>query len=146
MRSIRNDTIAGLVIAVIAAIAYLLLKDLRIGTLARIGPGFFPILLTGMLALLSAVLLIKSFFGQNDPAEKWYPRPILFISLAVVVFGLLVERTGLIPATIAAVLVSGLSSTATRPRELLMLAPIVAVVVSVIFVFGLGLPIPILNY
>lgn len=146
MRLIRNDTIAGLAIAAIAAIAYLLSKDLRIGTLARIGPGFFPILLTGVLAVLSAILVITSFFRKSDPAEKWYPRPILFISLSVVVFGLLIERTGLIPATIAAVLVSGFSSTATRPRELLLLAPIVAIVVSVIFVFGLGLPISILNY
>lgn len=142
----RPDTLAGVAIIALAMIAYLLSRDLAMGKPARIGPGFFPFTLIGLLGFLGVALLAKSGLGEHESVERWHGRPIFFVSLSVVVFGILVEPTGLFPAAVAAVAVGSLATSMSRPFEVLILAPVVALLVSLIFVLGLNLPIQILKF
>ncbi|MRX50855.1 tripartite tricarboxylate transporter TctB family protein [Paracoccus sp. S-4012] len=78
-----------------------------LGTLRRMGPGFFPLGLGLVLALIGAGIAVPAL------ARTGTPQPIAWresgaILGAIVVFGLGLERFGLIPTTAAAVLIATL--------------------------------------
>jgi NhaP-type Na+/H+ and K+/H+ antiporter len=61
-------------------------------------------------------------------------RPCVAITASVLVFALLIEPAGLIPAVIAAVLVAGLGSRAIRLREVMIFAMCLAAAMALLFV------------
>jgi hypothetical protein len=71
-------------------------------------------------------------------------RACLAVSGSVLIFALLIERAGLLPAVIATVLVAALGSRASRPRETLILAVCLAAAIALLFVGLLGQPITLL--
>lgn len=113
--------------------------ELSIGRLARIGPGFFPL----VLGVAIAALGIGVLFEPRDAEEKGSPnlRALLFVSLALLAFAWLVERAGLFPATAALVLLVAAGSR-DRPSLLGILGLIggLCTVGYVLFVWVLGLP------
>lgn len=137
------NLVAGLLLMGLAALALWLNQDLRLGTLARMGPGFLPTLLSIALALTGVLILVSGIARHEERIERLYPRPVVFVSLAVLVFGLLVEGWGLFPAAFASVMVAALSGAGNRPVETVALAVVVSLLVSAVFVLGLGLPLPI---
>ena len=67
---------------------------------------------------------------------------LLVVLGAVTAFGLLIESTGLLLAVVATILLGGLASRESRPLELAALAVGLAAFCAGLFVYGLGLPIP----
>ena len=103
----------GLFVAIYAGTHY------RVGEPARMGPGFFPVSLGCILAGLGLIVLLLSF---RPSAHAWEVpsvafRPLIAILTAVAVFGLIVYRLGLVPATVALTFIAALA----EPR--LRLAP-----------------------
>lgn len=112
----------------------------RMGTLNRMGPGYFPTLLGIALVLLSFTLLFErnSEDGERLPAKY---LPILVVPIGMGVFAFMIERFGVYPATTALVIIAGLADQTFRPVFLILMATLVPVAVTVIFVWLLGLPI-----
>ena len=88
------------------------------------------------------LLVLVSLFGRpgvqaDDPVEapKW--KPITMVTIGIVCFALLFERTGLIPALIVLVLVSSLGGEEFKLTE--VLANIVALAILCVLVFKVGL-------
>jgi hypothetical protein len=71
-------------------------------------------------------------------------RPIGCVTLAFVLFGLAVERLGLMLAVVLLVGVASLGSAERSWRETLLVALALAVVSSLIFVVGLSVPVRLL--
>lgn len=113
--------------------------ELSIGRLARIGPGFFPL----VLGVVIAALGIGVLFEPREAEEKSPPnlRALLFVSLALIAFAGLAERAGLFPATTALVLLVAAGSR-DRPSPLAILGLIcgLCAVGYILFVWVLGLP------
>ena len=135
-----SDFWCGLIFLAIGVAFMLLARDYRMGTAARIGPGYFPTLLGGVLAALGLLITLPSLFvaGEQFPRVAW--RPLLTILAAIVVFGLLLEPAGLALAVAALVIISGLADRELRLRESLALALFLVVFSIGIFVSLLGLP------
>lgn len=76
--------------------------ELSIGTMRRIGPGFFPLGLGAIMAILGVGLLFERQDENRDDTRN--PRGLIFISLALAAFAGLLETLGLFPATAAMVL------------------------------------------
>ena len=77
------------------------------------GPGFVPLGLALVLALLGAIVLFKSLTIESEGGEPigrvaW--RPLLAIGAAIVAFAVLIEPAGLVVASIAVVVISSLAS------------------------------------
>jgi hypothetical protein len=114
-----------------------------IGTASRMGPGYFPVVLATILAVLGAVIAFTSLATDGEPVDKFAIRPLIFILGAVVIFGVLVQALGIALGIIVLVMVSAYGGHEFRFKEVLITAIILAVSSVLIFVYGLKLPFPI---
>ncbi|MCJ8145313.1 tripartite tricarboxylate transporter TctB family protein [Ancylobacter sp. A5.8] len=151
-RYIKNpkDVTAGLVLILLAALFAWLGSDLPFGRAVRMGPGYFPMILCGLLAFLGLIVVISGLGAADGDSEapgfgavSW--RGLFFVTLAVVVFGLGIRTLGLGPSMGLAVFLSSLASGKFKlMRSLVMSAAMVAFSWAV-FIKGLGLPLPMLG-
>ena len=124
--------------------------DYRLGTSAHMGPGYFPLLCSLILALIGLAVCIKSLAvetADGDRIGRWAPRPLVFIVLANMVFGILlggwpalgIPAFGFVPATVATILVAAGAGPRFRLREATVLATVLALGSWLVFVQGLGM-------
>lgn len=112
------------------------------GALNRPGPGLFPLALGLIMVGLGVGIVAESLVVRRaaDALERPNIRSVLAILAAFGAFALLVERAGLVPAIVAAVLVSALAEPRTRIVQAAALAAGLAAVCVLIFVEALNLP------
>lgn len=136
-----TDIAAGLLFMAIAAFFAWQSLGLEMGTSTRMGPGYFPIVLSGLLFLLGAIILVKAFGRADDePFGRIAWRGILFILPAPIFFGLTVRGLGFVPALFITTLIASQASVRMRPLAALILAVAVTILSTLIFSYGLGLP------
>ena len=144
----RKDVLAGLLFMGVAVLGLWLSRDYPIGTAFRMGTGYVPRLLCWILLGLGAIVLIQ---GLRDAAarrafrfgrrRRW--RPVLFVTASLAIFGLAIERLGLV---VSILLLVGFAAVAARGLRLIetLAAALVLIVLSwAIFILGLGLTIPV---
>lgn len=126
----------GVFVSIYAATHY------SIGSAVRMGPGYFPAVIGGLVALLGLALMLSALRvpGPRVPRVHW--RPVLLILAAGVAFGYLLKPLGLVLATAILVVVSALGGHEFRWREALALALVLVLFSIGVFVYGLGLPFP----
>lgn len=140
MTKFQDPAARLLSLAIVAFGAYVAYEGagMNVGTLRRIGPGFFPILLGAAIALLGAATL----FERPEPRreEGFAFRPLFCVSLAILAFGLLVRSAGLVPATLALVALTSLGQSRAAPTTVLLTALGLCLLGYLVFIQGLGLP------
>jgi hypothetical protein len=110
----------------------------HVGEGARMGPGYFPLMLGILLAILGAVVIFYSLVVETeggDPIGKWAWRPLGYVIGANLLFGVLlgglpsikVPAMGMIAAIYALTIVSSLAGERFKLRDVLILATILAV-------------------
>lgn len=118
-----------------------------VGTAARMGPGFFPLVLGLILVALGLGVFIAGW-RRRQPEEygafQW--RAVIFITLAVAFGGVLLERIGLAPAVIAATFIGALSETRANWLRVALVALLLVAFAWLVFVFGLGLRLPLVRF
>jgi len=121
------------------------------GTMARFGSGFFPFWLGIVLASLGVLLAVSSLFGAGDSEPGIGAvlattdlRSLSAVVGSVVLFGLVLMRLGLLLSVVILVLVSSLGSRELRWRSTLAAALLLAAGCGAVFVYGLGLTVPVL--
>lgn len=115
------------------------------GTASNMGPGYFPFMLGIILAVLGVLNLIKSIASKEItvPVDiAW--RPLIMILLANILFGVLLPYMGLVIAIFVLVVVASVAMPATPIKETIALATVLSVVGCVVFVWALGMPLPVL--
>lgn len=117
-----------------------------IGSLARIGAGFFPLVLGILLALIGLIIMLASLSGSAKEAgtdvRSWSGvRQLGVLIGAVVLFGMMLNVFGLVVSVLMLVLVGGCASRELRLRESLQLAVCLAFSSALLFVVMLKLPI-----
>jgi hypothetical protein len=137
-----KDVIAGLVfvgLGLFFAVSVLVVPY-RIGTPLQMGPGYFPLLLGGLLALLGIAILVGGLRGA-EPGEigaiPW--KAIALLTAAVVFFGLTVRGLGLVPSLFGAILLATLAGPRLRLLETVAITIGLTVLSLLIFVGALGL-------
>jgi len=146
MQKSLRDQIAGLIFVAfgLAFAGTALTYDL--GSALRMGPGYFPLVLGGLLVLLGLAIAAEGYLrGREAPIGPIPWRGLLFLTAAVLVFGLFVRRLGLAPALFLTVLLAAFSSERTSLLAALAMAAGLTIVCVLIFVEGLGIPVPLLG-
>ena len=140
--SIRSpkDFWCGLLLLAICAIFALGLFDLQIGTAFRMGPGYFPLVLTILLTVLGLAILINGLRVDGPPVGVIPLRAILLTSLPIVFFGLTLRGLGLVLSLTITLLATTFAVRGWNPVVALSTTLVLVVVCVAIFVFGLGLP------
>ena len=116
----------------------------HIGDPVRMGPGFFPLVIGVLLAILG-VVIAATRSGDEEPitAPPW--RAAGLILGGIVIFGLTVRGLGLLPAIFLTALLTGLASRQTSPIGALLLAAALTVISVAIFVVALSLRLPLVG-
>jgi hypothetical protein len=114
---------------------------MEIGTPFRMGPGFFPLVLAGLLILLGLVIVVQAFSMHGEPIGPIAWRGALFILPAPIIFGLTVRGLGFIPAVFITALVAGFASVMMKPSRALLVALAITIFATIVFSYALGLPI-----
>jgi hypothetical protein len=112
------------------------------GTAGRMGPAYFPSVLGGLLSLVGAASLIRSFFREGEPIGRLYWRELALVLVAVLLFGFLVRDAGLIPATLVLIMISSYAGQKFNLAKAIALAIGAALFAVGLFVKLLGLPMP----
>ena len=138
-----KDFWAGLMfIAFGLAAMVIALKNYQFGTSVRMGPGYFPAVLGGLLVALGAMVSFGSLAIEGPRVPKFNSRPLLLVLAACVAYGYLIKPAGLVIATIALVVVSALGGHEFKWKEVSILALVLIVFSVLVFVKGLTLPFP----
>lgn len=115
-----------------------------IGDPVRMGPGFFPLVIGVLLAILGVVIAATPSADEEPiTAPPW--RAAGLILGGIVVFGLTVRGLGLLPAIFLTALLTGLASRQTSPIGALLLAAALTVISVAIFVVALSLRLPLVG-
>jgi len=145
---IRNekDFWSGVLFIVAGLFFALFAQNYEMGTPQRMGPAFFPTMLGALLAVLGVVVAFKGLTVAADDGkvEKFHFGPLAAVLGAVVAFGLLLRPAGLLVALVALMGIASLGSHEMKLRELIPLAIGLALLVLAVFIWGLGLTIPVL--
>jgi hypothetical protein len=138
-----NDILLGLLFAAIGAFALYVGRNYVFGTTQRMGPGFLPRIVAGILVLLGIALMLRGMFarGWAPPAIVW--RPIVLICLAVIVFAVTIDRLGLFVASLLTVGIGACAAQEIRWKELPLVALGLAVFCTVLFGYALKISMPV---
>ncbi|MFL4967725.1 MAG: tripartite tricarboxylate transporter TctB family protein [Xanthobacteraceae bacterium] len=138
-----KDFWAGIMFLSFAAVAVLAARGYAMGTAGRMGPGYFPMALGLVLGLLGLLIIARSVVAGSGAISGLQLRPLLVLAGAVLTFGLLIERLGLVITLVVVVAASAVASRESRPLEVAALAATLAAFSVGIFVYALRLPLPV---
>jgi hypothetical protein len=119
------------------------LTHYQMGTAVRMGPGYFPTMLGGLLVALGLMVLLTSFAMAGPRVPKFHFRPLILISLGCVAYGYLMKPLGLVLATAALVFIAAFGGHEFKWKEVSILYVILVIFSVLVFVKGLTLPFPI---
>jgi hypothetical protein len=150
----QKDFYSGLMFMLIGGAFAWGATNYSVGTGARMGPGYFPLLLGVVLAVLGACIMFYSLVEHTEDGEpigKFAWRPIVFVLGANVAFGILlaglpslgVPAMGLILAIYALVIIASLAGDHFVLKEVLLLATILSVGSYLAFIVLLKLQMPV---
>jgi hypothetical protein len=137
-----QDLGAGLVFTLIGLAGFYFGADLTVGTGARMGPGYFPVLLSGLITAVGLVLGLRGVTVEGPPIEPVQLRPIFFIIAAILVFGFLIESIGLALTSVLLTILATYARPEVKLSETVLLGVGLAMFTVVVFVYVLGQPLP----
>jgi hypothetical protein len=136
----NKDFLAGLLFLFLGGFAVAVAANYPMGSTMRMGPGYFPTVLGGILCLFGVYLVVRGIRSGGKMESGWAWRPLAFITLSIVLFGFLMDRLGMIPALVVMIFASALAGPEFRFKEVLILTVLMSVFAVGVFVYGLKLP------
>jgi putative tricarboxylic transport membrane protein len=140
-----QDFASGLVYIFFGSSAVILARDYGMGSALKMGPAYFPTILGGLLILIGSISIARSFLKQGPSIGRFTIKGLAFVIVSTVLFGLTVRGAGLIIALPLLVIISAFASDDFRWRPTLLLAVGLTVFCVLVFLKGLGIPLPILG-
>ena len=144
---------SGGILFVVGLVVFIGSWSYEIGSLRRMGPGYFPMLLGAALCMFAVLIVGLEFFNKkNKSAESSKTedidgialRPMIMLPVAILLFALLLESWGLVPAVFACVTAAGLAEKQNRWPLVLLIAVSTVLFTSLVFVYALGVPLRLL--
>jgi putative tricarboxylic transport membrane protein len=141
----NKDVWAGLLLIAIGAAAMFMARNYGFGTALRMGPGFFPILLGGLLIMFGIYMLASGLRQPEKIAGPWSLRALVILPLSLILFGVLMEHGGFVPAMLVLIFGSATASTEFKFVEVLLFSLGLTALSVAVFVWALGLPYPLIT-
>ena len=144
-----RETIGGVLMLLVGIASAWGGSRYSIGTLSRMGPGFFPLALGVILALTGLILIVLAQVSAPEPPRKLLPpewRGWTCIVLAVVGFGVIGRYGGLVPATFATVFISALGERQNTLKNAILLGLLMVAFCLLVFIWGLQIQFPLFTW
>lgn len=130
-----HDLVGGIALTVIGIACGLYASRYNMGTAARMGPGYFPVVLGWLLALLGLLVALPAWWRQGKPIKVQWLN-LATATASIVLFAALLQPLGVLIASLCASLVA-LVPARISVRQKMLVSASVSVVTVLIFVVGL---------
>jgi len=141
----NRDFFAGLLYIAVGAAAMFIARDYPFGSALRMGPGYFPSVLGGMMIAFGILVLLMGVKNGEKIKGNWSWRALFVLPAATVTFGVLMEHVGFIPAMFVLIPFAAASGRDFRWIEIALLTIGLTVLSVALFIYGLGLPYPLIK-
>ncbi|MDF2117662.1 tripartite tricarboxylate transporter TctB family protein [Roseiarcaceae bacterium H3SJ34-1] len=142
----RNaDIEAGLFFTLFGGLTAALSLQYNLGTIAAMGPGLFPLMLGTLLAVIGLVIFIKGILFGGEEARSLPLWPIILITASLLVFAFLLLTVGLTVAVPAQVFIALRASQHFTVKRAIALSLGLLAFCYVVFVYLLGIPVPMIG-
>jgi hypothetical protein len=140
-----KDLWTGVIYIAFGVCAILIAREYGMGTALKMGPAYFPTVLGALLVLIGAITMIRAFLTEGTPIGELAVKPLAILLGSIVLFGFIVRGVGLLVALPLLVILSASASIHFRLLPALALAVGLTVFCIVVFIQGLGVPLPIIG-
>lgn len=150
----QKDFYSGIMFTTIGIVFAWGATNYSIGTGARMGPGYFPLILGALMALVGVAISVKALVINTPDGEKigkWAWKPLFFVISANLVFGLMlgglpslkIPAMGLIAGIYALTFIASLGGEEFKLKEIVILATLLAIMSYLAFIVLLKLQFPV---
>ena len=140
----HRDFWAGVLFIVTGILFMILSRQYQLGTAAKMGPGYFPTILGGLMAVLGLMVMLPSFKGPSVKIARIELRMILLVLVAVAVYAFALPKLGFIVALFMLILISSTASHEFNLKTTLISSVVLLGFSWLVFVKGLELQFPFL--
>jgi hypothetical protein len=141
----NKDFWAGMMFLGTGAGAMFMARHYPFGSTLRMGPGYFPMVLSGILILFGIYITVRGLRRNEKIKGNWSLRALIVLPLSTAVFGVLMNLAGFIPALVALVFTSAVAGREFKLVEVLLLTALLTLLSVAVFIWGLGLPYPLIK-
>jgi len=142
----NKDLWAGIHYIAVGAVGMWIAKDYPFGSALRMGPGYFPTVLGGIMVLMGIYVLALGLRKNHEKIQgNLSLRALIILPVAMVVFGFLMEEAGFIPAMAALIPISAAAGAEFKWKEVVPLTIGLTILCTAGFIYGLGLPYPLIK-
>ena len=141
----QRDFWSGLMFIVVGVVFAVGATNYSMGSSARPGPGYFPVILSVIMAILGGVVLFKALTIETeggDPVGAFAWRPLLVVVASITVFGLALPRLGMLITVPILIFMTSLAGDEFSWKGVVASAVVLTVGAWAIFILGLKLTIP----
>lgn len=135
-----QDLGAGVVFVLIGVAGLYFGRELAFGTAARMGPGYFPTLLSILILAIGIIVGIRGLTTEGPPIEPVQLRPIAMIIAAILIFGVLIDVVGLALTALLLTVFAAYARREVKLTETILLGAGLAAFTVAVFVYLLGQP------
>jgi len=135
-----KDFWAGLMLLATGVAAVVIARSYPFGSTLRMGPGYFPTILGAIISLFGLYFIIKGLRGGELLEGNWSLRALIVLPFSLILFGLLMDRAGFIPALAVLAFGSAAAGREFKLKEVALLTVALTILCVVIFIWGLALP------
>jgi hypothetical protein len=140
-----KDFWTGVIYIFVGSTALILSRDYDMGTAVKMGPAYFPTILSILLMVIGIISVLRSFFKSGSPIGVVAWKGLVLIIVSTLLFGMIVRGAGLLIALPLLVILSASASARFSWKISLAEAAGITIFCIVIFLKGLGVPLPILG-
>lgn len=140
-----KDFLTGLIYLFVGTGALIMSQEYEMGTAVKMGPAYFPTLLSGLLMVIGVISVLRSFLKSGSPIGVVAWKGIFMISASTILFGAIVRGAGVLIALPVLVILSASASTRFSWKTSIAEAVGITLFCIVVFLKGLGVPLPILG-
>jgi hypothetical protein len=141
----HKDFWAGVMFIGIGAAAIIGARNYPFGSALRMGPGYLPTFLGGILALIGFYVMVRGFFRSEKIDRNWSVRALILLPFSLGLFGIVMDTMGFIPALVVLIFGSAASGREFKVIEVLTIALLLVALSVAVFIWGLGLPFTLLK-
>ena len=136
----NRDFFAGLLYILLGVVAMWIARDYPFGSALRMGPGYFPTVLGGLMVAFGIAVLLQGVKNNEKIQGTFSIRALFVLPIATVVFGVTMGHLGFIPALALLIPLSAAAGRQFKWIEVGLLTAGIILLSLGIFIWGLGLP------
>ena len=111
-----------------------------IGSMLGMGPGYFPLIVGALMALVGLGLVVQAFLRTGEKVPRPALKPLALVTVSLFVFAVTLDRLGLALSTVILIVLSRIASAQSTVRGTIVLSVVMVALAILIFHTVLDLP------